>query len=273
MQRLVFLADRIERLVPAGQDLAGGRVEVGAGVLVPDRQVPAVILDGLGAGPPDLVVGRGDDLAQFGAGDGAADRDVDVRGEPALRFDGGEVLEVVAGEPAQVLDEPVEQCREVQRVPGRLLVVVAVRVDRCAVAGDLAVGRAGQGHEQGRAERRSVRSGVGLADCPGIDRAAGQLGGVLPAPGGPVTARSGGEYVAADPGVRDLLVQLLDLLVVVGGVEAFGGQGVPVGLRLGAIGNLGPLFPGGRVGFDDGFAVQVPAFAALRGPEQLGAVS
>jgi hypothetical protein len=41
-------------------------------------------------------------------------------------------------------------------------------------------------------------------------------------------------------------------------------------LHLGAVGDRGPLFRGGRVGFDDGFAVQVPAFAALRGPEQLG---
>jgi hypothetical protein len=63
MQRLVLLADRIERFIPAGQDLAGGRVEIGPGVLVPDRQVPAVKLDGRGGGPPDLVVGRGDDLA------------------------------------------------------------------------------------------------------------------------------------------------------------------------------------------------------------------
>jgi hypothetical protein len=41
------------------------------------------------------VVGRGDDLAQFGPGDGAADRDVDVRGEASLRFDRGEILSVV----------------------------------------------------------------------------------------------------------------------------------------------------------------------------------
>jgi hypothetical protein len=34
---------------------------------------------------------------------------VDVRGEPALWFDGGEVLNVVAEVAAQVLDEPVEQ--------------------------------------------------------------------------------------------------------------------------------------------------------------------
>jgi len=64
------------------------------------------------------VVGRGDDLAELGAGDGAADRDVHVRGEPPLWFDGGEVLDVVAGEAAQVLDEPVEQRGEVQRVAG-----------------------------------------------------------------------------------------------------------------------------------------------------------
>jgi hypothetical protein len=64
------------------------------------------------------VVGRGDDLAELGAGDRAADRDVDVRGEPPLRFDGCEVLEVMADKAPQVLNEPVEQRRKVQRVPG-----------------------------------------------------------------------------------------------------------------------------------------------------------
>jgi hypothetical protein len=34
---------------------------------------------------------------------------VDVRGEAPLGFDGGEVLDVVPGEAAQVLNEPVEQ--------------------------------------------------------------------------------------------------------------------------------------------------------------------
>ena len=94
VQRLVLVADGVEGLVPGRQDLAGVGVEVGAGVLVPDRQVAAVVCDGLGGGPPDLVVGRGDDFAEFGAGDGAADGDVDVRGEPFLGFDGGEVLDV-----------------------------------------------------------------------------------------------------------------------------------------------------------------------------------
>jgi hypothetical protein len=76
---------------------------------------------------------------------------VHVRGEPSLRFDGGEVLQVVAAEPSQVLDEPVEQRSEVQRVPGGLLVVVAVRVGWCTVAGDLAVdGRVNVTNSEGR---------------------------------------------------------------------------------------------------------------------------
>ena len=112
------------------------------------------------------MIGRGEHLAQFGAGQGAAHRDVDVRGEPPLRFDGGEVLDVVAEEAAQVLDEPVEQRREVQRVPCRPLVVVAGRVGRGAVAADPAVAGAGQRDEHRRPERLAVRRGVGLADRP-----------------------------------------------------------------------------------------------------------
>ena len=37
--RLVLVADGVEGLVPGREHLAGGGVEVGAGVLVPDRQV------------------------------------------------------------------------------------------------------------------------------------------------------------------------------------------------------------------------------------------
>jgi hypothetical protein len=89
------------------------------------------------------VVGRGDDLTQVGAGDGAADGDVGVRGEAFLGFDGGEVLEVVAEVAAQVLDEPVEQGGEVQRVPRGPLVVVSLRVGGAAVCLDFLDNRPG----------------------------------------------------------------------------------------------------------------------------------
>ena len=196
---------------------------------------------------------------------------MDVRGEPPLGFDGGEVLQVIAAEPAQVLDEPVEQRGEVQRVAGRVAIIVGVRVGGCSVLADPAIGRAGQRHEQGRPEGLPVRGGVGLADCPVADRSTGQRRGVLPAPGGPVAARPVREHVAAHPRVGDLFVQLADPLVQLGRVETLVGERVPVGLHLGAVGDQGPLLPGGRVRVDDGFAVQVPAFAALGGPQDPGA--
>ena len=93
------------------------------------------------------MVGGGDDLTELSAGDGAADGEVDVRGEAALWFDGGEVLQVIAGEPAQVLDEPVEKRGEVQRVAGGAGVVVGVRVGGCSVLADPAVRRARQRDE------------------------------------------------------------------------------------------------------------------------------
>ena len=85
-----------------------------------------------------------------------------------------------------------------------------------------------------------------------------------------MAARPGGEYLAAEPGLGDLLVQLADPLVQVARVEAFTGQGVPVGLRLCPVADCGPLVLRGRVRVDDGFVVQVPAFAALRGPQDPG---
>ncbi len=94
-------------------------------MLVPYRQpVLIVVYDLAGIGPPDLVVGGGQDAADFGAGDGAAHGDVDMGGEPPLGFDGGAVLHVVAEVAAQVLDEPVEQRGERQRVLGGPVIVV-----------------------------------------------------------------------------------------------------------------------------------------------------
>jgi hypothetical protein len=124
-----MVAELVEGLVPGGQDLAGSRVEVAAGCLVPDGQLAVVVFDGAGVGPPDLVVGGGQDAADLGAGHGAAHGDVDVRGEPPLGFDGGEVLQVVAEVAAQVLDEPVEQRGEVQRVAGGP--VILIRLINC----------------------------------------------------------------------------------------------------------------------------------------------
>ena len=214
-------ADGVEGLVPGRQEFAGRGVEVVAAGLMPDRQVGVVVLDGVGGWPPDLVIGRGEHLAQLGAGQGAAHGDVDVRGQPPLGFDGGEVLDVVAEEAAQVLDEPVEQRREVQRVPRRPLVVVAGRVGRGAVASHAPVAGAGEGDEHRRPERLAVRCFVGLADGPRGDLPAGQVRGVLAAPRRAVTAdRAGGQHVAAHPGPGDLLVQVPDRLVVPGGVLA-----------------------------------------------------
>ena len=153
VQRFIVVADGVQRVIPGGQDFAGRGVEVGACLLIPDGQFLAVEPDGGGVRPPDLVVGRGQDLPQVRAGDRAAHGEMDMRGQPPLRLDGGEVLQVVAEEAAQVLDEPVEQGREVQRVPGGPGVVVAVRVGRGAVLIDPAVAGAGERDEQRGPER------------------------------------------------------------------------------------------------------------------------
>ena len=96
VQGLVFDVDRVECLVPGGQPLAGLGIEVGARVLVPDREVAAVEAHRVGGRPPHLVIGRRDHLAKLSARHRATDSDVDVRRETTLRLDRREVLSVVA---------------------------------------------------------------------------------------------------------------------------------------------------------------------------------
>ena len=71
----------VERLGPGGQHLAG--VGVAVAVAGPDR-LPVHVDRPVERRPPQLQVGGLDHLAQHRPGDGAADRGVQVRGEPAL---------------------------------------------------------------------------------------------------------------------------------------------------------------------------------------------
>ena len=87
---------------------------------------------------------------------------------------------------------------------------------------------------------------------------------------GPVVPSSHRQDRAAKPRIGDLLVQFADPLVQLTDIQAGAGQQIPGLLRLGPVGYRGPLGLGGRVRIDDGFAVEVPAFAALRGPQDPG---
>ena len=194
-----------------------------------------------------------------------------MRGEAALGFDGGEVLHVVAEVAAQVLDEPVEQRGERQRVPRRPVIVIGCRVGGRAVLVDPAVGRAGQGDEQGRAEGLAVRRGVGLAHRARADLAAGQVRGVLAAAGRAVPPRGLVRgRLAAHACVGDLLVQLGKELVQVGGVLPGGGGLVAEFLGFGAFLDPPLLILRRRVRGDGGFVLEVPAFPALRRAQRPG---
>ena len=214
------------------------------------------------------MVGRGDDLAQQLARDRAAYGRVQVRGAPALWFDGGEVLHVPAGGAAEVLPEPVDEVTEVDRVAGGAAVVVARRVDGRAVGVHAPVGGQGEREERGgpvgapvrrleRAARRAVR-----------DREPGQSRCVLPAAGGADAAglalpwRSGGP---AGAGRAEHVVSVAD-----GAFQVADGVGVVLGecgsagrLEVGPVADDGELL-GGQFGGDDlGFGVEVPAFVGL----------
>ena len=192
-----------------------------------------------------------------------------VRGQAALRFDGGEVLHVEPDRPAQVLPEPVHQLREVDRVPGRGPVVVGARVDRRAVGRvHPPVGAAGQRQEQRRTDQPSVRSLVRAADGARGDGLPRQVRHVLAATGGPGPPPPGLQ-VAVYSGLGELRSDLPDRVIDVGGV-------LPGTVQLGAgrlqvsAGRGQLLLPTGRGRrVRDRLGGEVPAFPALRHPQQL----
>ena len=85
---------------------------------------------------------------------------------------------------------------------------------------DLAVGVAGESQEHGRPVGLAVRGGVDPAGSTRGDLAAGQVGGVLAAPGGPVAAGAvfaAGVGFAADAGGGQVAVELGEQLVQLAG--------------------------------------------------------
>ena len=123
-------------------------------------------------GPPDLVVGRGGDGPEFGAGDGASDGGVEVRGAAFLGFDGAEVLHVPPDAAPGVLPEPIQQRGEVDCVAGGPPIVVVIGVGCGPLGVDAAVGVQGQGQER----RRPVASGEDPTEGAVLDGSAGRSG-------------------------------------------------------------------------------------------------
>ena len=149
-----------------GQQLTGVRVAVAAAVAVPPRQL--VDEDRLLEGrPPQLQVGRARDSPNQLTRDGSADSEVDVRRQPALRFDRAEVLHLVSRTATQVLHPAVKESGEEHRLDGGPPVVVPLRKHGRAGTGHVhlwfawhhpAVGAQRQRHEHGGPIRLPVRS-------------------------------------------------------------------------------------------------------------------
>jgi hypothetical protein len=108
-----------------------------------------------------------------------------VGGQSALGLDGGEVLDVVASTAPQVLPEAVDQLGEVQRVECCPAVVVAVRIDRHALAVDSPVAGQREGEEHRGPVGLAVGGGEHTADGPVLHRNAWQVRNVSAAPGRP----------------------------------------------------------------------------------------
>ena len=99
MQRLIIWANGVQGLVPGGQQLASGGVEVAAAGLIPDRQIVALEPDLICSWPPDLV--------------GRVLRAVDGRGFMAVRAAGG-----AGSTPWHPADQPTASPRPGRKTPG-----------------------------------------------------------------------------------------------------------------------------------------------------------
>jgi hypothetical protein len=105
---------------------------------------------------------------------------VEVGGAALLGFDGAEVLHLPPDAAPSVLPEPVHQRREVDGVAGGPPVVIGVGVYRRPVTINLPVGVQGEGEEGGGPVVPSEHPPEGAV----LDGSAGQVRGVLAAPGG-----------------------------------------------------------------------------------------
>ena len=96
-----------------------------------------------------------------------------------MRFDGAEVLHIPADTAAGVLPKSIHQGREVNGIAGGPPIVIAIRVHRGPVAIDAAIGIQGESEER----RGPVPPGEHPSQGAFVDESAGQIRGVLAAPG------------------------------------------------------------------------------------------
>src|SRR5262245_45370434 len=96
-----------------------------------------------------------------------------------LWFDGAEVLHIPPDATPRVLPEPIQQRREMDRVPCGASVVVVIRVHRRSVAVYSPVRIQGEGQER----RRPVPTGEHPPHCPLLHRSTRQIRCILAAPG------------------------------------------------------------------------------------------
>ncbi len=173
--------DGVQRLIPRRQRPARVRVDV-AGLLVPDGQPAGAVERPVAGWPPDLVIRRRRDLAEQHPRDRPAHRRMQMRRQAALRFQAGEILDVVPHRPAQVLPETVHELGKVDRVAGRPPIVIRHRIHRGAFRGHPPVAVAGEGEEHRRPPHRPIRPGKRPPHRPPIHRQPWQVRGILPAP-------------------------------------------------------------------------------------------
>lgn len=106
--RIGVAVQGVQGLLERREHLTGGRVDVPDPV-APDRDLSTYIDRMLVLRPPDLVIRRLNDLPEGLSRYRSTNCGMEVRRQPSLSLDGGEVLHLEPDSPAKVLPEPVHQ--------------------------------------------------------------------------------------------------------------------------------------------------------------------
>src|SRR5579884_2835871 len=193
-----------------------------------------------------------------------------MRSETPLRLDRRKVLNVIARDPPQVLNEAIHELAEVDRVAGRAPIVVRVRINRRPVRPHPPIAVTRQRQEHRRPKHLATRSRVDPPERRLLDPPLRQVRRIL-APTSRAHAPSFCSRIDVAPHARSRQrrIDLANRFVPLRRVLTGSGRSVSPGRQVGPHLRQATLFPVRLVRLEYGFCLAVPSLTALRHPQPL----